>query len=342
MTDDDIRSAPRVCFFAHYHPHGIAAPHVLIYLEALRAAGFAVVILSTATMEPAERDKLAAACAVLVLRENHGLDFGGWIEAVARFFPLSAEFLLFANDSVYAPFGDLLAFIARLTAVPADFYGAVQSYEAGDHLQSWFLLLRPAAYRSSAFLHLMGAPIPPGMSKQDIIMTYEVGLTAALVGQGLRFHAAYSPKRSGRIAQERPFNPTHLLWRQLIERDRIPFLKIELLRDDPARIADLEDWHAVATRLAPDLAAAVVQDVARRRTFAGHDRGERWNWSLYVDRAVYWPETRGFMLRDHALRGPLARRLNRYGFLLIERLGGAIRRRLRDRAGDGATRQSSV
>lgn len=320
--DGRIRRAERLCFFAHYHPHGIAAEHVLIYLRALAAAGFAVVVLSTAMMVEEERAKLRATCALLIMRENIGLDFGGWIEAVRRFSPIRADLLLFANDSVYAPVGDLAGFIDRLTAPPADFYGVVESLEITPHLQSWFLLFRPSAYTSPAFLELLGQPIPPTMSKTEIIARYEVGLTGTLVAAGFRFHAAYRPERDGVISAERHFNAGHLLWRRLITRARVPFLKIELLRDNPMRVTDLAAWPRVVGKRAPALRAAILDDLARRRAPSGVGTRHPWRTTLDQPNPAFWPELQAFLRRDYHLgRRTLWHRLNK-----------AVYWRVRDRA----------
>lgn len=354
MADDDtgttaaIRGARRLCFFAHYHPHGIAAEHVLLHLAALAEAGFTVVVLSTATMPPAEAAKLRAVCALLIERENRGLDFGGWIEAVARFFPIEAELLLFANDSVYAPVGDLPGFIDRLVAVPADFYGAVESLEGAPHLQSWFLLFRPAAYRSPAFAALLGTPIPPDMPKAEIIARYEMGLTPALVAAGLRYHAAYSPSRHGLIAAAARLNAGQLLWRELIA-DGMPFLKIELLRDNPLHVPGLDAWPAAVGRRAPALVPAIRDDLARRRT-AGGVGAPVGPWDTRDQpNPAFWPELQPVMRRDYLQGGRvrLRHRLNALAWPTLRWLAilrrdppwrgsrAALLRRLRAWAGRG-------
>ena len=48
-------------------------------------------------------------------------------------------------------------------------------------------------------------------------------------------------------------NPAHFLWRPLIERDGVPFIKVELLRDNPARVFGLENWPAIVSAKAPGL-----------------------------------------------------------------------------------------
>lgn len=327
---DMIRKAPRVCFFAHYHPHGIVAPHVLAYLAALQKEGFSTVVLSTADLSESEKEKFTPFCAAVIMRANSGLDFGGWIEAFARFSPLEAEFLLLANDSVYAPIGDFPTFFAKLTSVDADFYGAVESLEHQRHLQSWFVLLRPDAYRSDAFRRLMLTPIPADMPKHQIITDYEIGLTVKLNKAGLRHHAFYSPRRSGWLARNRPFNACQMIWRQLVE-DGLPFIKVDLLRDNPVRAPDIEQWREVVSAHAPSMVPLIADDIERRRTFTDEERGskERWYWSLYVAQAVCWPEARNLVVRDHRASKGFRAMADRALFSLIELLGFNLRPRIR-------------
>lgn len=331
MMDDEIGRARRLCYFAHYHPTNTVADYVVYYLSALRDAGFTVVVLSTADLPITEQAKLSAACARLVMRPNVGLDFGGWMEAFARFPPQEAEFLLLANDSVYAPIGDLSAFVDRLTAAPADFYGAVESTELGPHLQSWFLLLRPTAYRSDAFRRLMTEPIPRDLPKMDIIRRYEWGLTERLAAAGLTHRAGWSPNRAGPIAKRLPFNPTHMLWRALIVNKRIPFLKVELLRDNPTRIAGVAGWRRVVRARAPALVPMIEADAAARGARPIFRLFERFHWSVELDRFIYWPDLHHWVVRDTVARTGLTRRLNDCGFVLAHWLGQRWRWRVIER-----------
>lgn len=297
MQDDDIRSAPRLCFFAHYHPTGLVAEHVLIYLRALAESGFTVVVLSTARLASSEEAKLARACALLIRRENVGLDFGGWQQAVKRFFPIRAELLLLANDSVYAPVGDFAAFLSGLIGSAADFYGAIESLEIGRHLQSWFILLRPAAYDSPAFIEHMASAIPADLPKGELIATYEVGLTKKLVNAGLTYHAAYSPTRNGFISRKQPFNACHALWRELVSAG-IPFLKIELLRDNPLHIAGLEQWPATVEKLNPALVGPIRDDLKARRSDGGVVKPVRWTETIDEVNPAYWSELQPLIRAD--------------------------------------------
>ena len=310
MTDDQIRQARRLCFFAHYHPRGVVSDAVVIYLRALRDAGFSVVVLSTADLDEGEQSKLGAECSALIMRDNVGLDFGGWIEAYQRFMPIEADLLLLANDSVYAPFGDLSAFIERLLAVPADFYGAVESREMEPHLQSWFLLLRPTAYRSAPFRELLTSAISADTPKWDIIRNYELGVTRRLRDAGLTYHAGWSAAGSGPIARTEEYNPMHLLWRSMIASAGVPFLKVEVLRDNPTRVGKLGDWQGLTHLGPPGFAEAIAQDLVLRKARPLDTVRERLDWSLHHERSAFWPELHGFYQRDATSNSRMLRTVN--------------------------------
>ena len=328
-SHNDISNARRVCFFAHYHPHGIVAAHVLQYLAALRAEEFSIVVLSTADLSWAEQVRLRPFCDVLIMRENIGLDFGGWMEALAIYSPLRAEYLLLTNDSVYAPIGDFSAFFRKLTSQSADFYGAVESIQTTLHLQSWFVLLRPDAYNCTAFKKLMTTPMPIGLSKSEIIEQYEIGLTVALNDAGLKHHAYYSPRNNGWIAKKRPYNGSQVVWRQLIE-DGLPFLKIDVLRDNPVRMQNIEEWREVVQSLSPSMVSLIEDDIRLRRSFTKEERWarEHWYWSLYIPDSPLWPELRRLVARDHRSVG-LESLVNRFCFQMIEYLSSAVRPRVK-------------
>lgn len=300
---DALERATRLVFFAHYDRENIVAPHVLWYLHALRDAGFTIVFITTSRLPPSEWDKVRFCAAFHERANDGGRDFSCWKDALAAFEHLDPELLLLCNDSVYGPTSDLGRFIDRLTSDDADFYSPVGSIESARHGQSWFLLLRPAAYRHPAlrgfFTRLDGDTV---LSKTQLIDELEVGLSQAMLGGGLRLHCAYEPSRAGEISAREPFNAAHLLWRQLIESDTSPFLKVDLLRTNPARVSDLPAWRQVLAARSPRLVPIVERDLARLgappRSVAG--RAKDWiaraGWS-----PAFWHLFRPFLERDFAL-----------------------------------------
>ena len=136
-------------------------------------------------------------------------------------------------------------------------------------------------------------------SKAWVISRYEIGLTQMLVRGGMRCAAIWpytdlinrvdpslmtaadetdvdpsaTARRShaGRIRHgavaRRPLNPTSDLWRQLLQAG-YPFLKRELLRENPTGVLDIADWRDELKKCAgadADMIDADLKDVLRNR-----------------------------------------------------------------------------
>jgi Rhamnan synthesis protein F len=312
----------KLCLFAHFDPRGEIAAYVERYLAALKACGFEIVFITPTKLSEDGRARVKAICLDVIERDNRGLDFGSWQAGFARYGELCEHELLLANDSVYGPIGDLGAALDRLRTLPGDIRGFVRSEERASHLQSWLMLLSPAAFRSEAFARFMSQDFA-SMTKSEIIRRGEVGLLDALAGEGLSMAALYaaSPEYSHRLISR--FNPTHVLWRELIETHGVPFLKVELLRDNPASISDVGLWRDVVTQHAPELTPMIeAHRNATGTDWAGKSaprRRMRW---------MRWMSAEGFMRRDEELRrrGARVRRLLNAGlFAPLSRTGHALR-----------------
>jgi hypothetical protein len=331
----DISNADKVCFFAHFHPDNIVTSCVLHYLLSLRDAGFAVVAATASCLSSSDLSKLREVCDDVIIRDNVGHDFGSWMACYEKWSPERAEFLLLCNDSVYGPLTDLQRTIERLTAVNADVYGMVASLEIEPHVQSWFVLMRPAAYKSTGFRQLMASRIDRGVSKDEIISRYELGLSRCFRSEGLRVRALYDPAEHGLVSRLYPGNATHLLWRQLICDFGVPFLKVELLRDNPWRVSDFEEWPTLVKHLCPELLQPMLDDIRARqraRSICPPD-------TRYARSPVnYYPPFRRHYLVDQALtrsENKAPRHVNaaifrarRLIYLLVQRVGGRLRRSL--------------
>jgi lipopolysaccharide biosynthesis protein len=257
-----LSACARVCFFAHHDPGGEVADHVLHYLAQLERAGFAVVFVTTSVPDAEARASLDQSCYAVVVRSNAGLDFGSWAAAFARYGGDLRGDLLLANDSVYGPLADLDQALNALLSEDADFYGLVENCEPSPHVQSWFVLLRRRAYASEAFRSVLTLPFGR-MTKREIIDAGEIGLTRALTRAGFRYHAMLRPCRIGPLWRALRFNPAQLLWRELVDAAVVPFIKVEVLRDNPMELPDIGDWRSVVDSAAPGLVRAIGDHLAR-------------------------------------------------------------------------------
>jgi lipopolysaccharide biosynthesis protein len=260
-----------LCLFAHFDALNRVEPYVLRYVEALNSCGFEVVFISTAAIPDADCAALLHFCREVIRRPNTGLDFASWAIGYAKYGRDLEGELLLANDSVYGPIGKLDDALSRLRALPGDVRGMVESLEREQHLQSWFTLLSPNAHRSAAFREIMAQDFA-NLTKGEIIAKGEIGLSSRLRAAGLTSAALFSMAHrvhDGAIAH---YSPSHILWRELIEIFGIPFIKVELLRENPHSVSNLSQWRAVLGTRAPELIPLVEAHLSqsrRRNTAAG-------------------------------------------------------------------------
>lgn len=188
----------------------------------------------------------------MIVRENAGLDFGSWAAGFAKHESKITGRLLLANDSVYGPIGDLRAAFDRLISVKADFYGFVQSADISTHVQSWFLLFENDVVRSSVFKNLMSQSFET-MGKAEIIKYGEVGLTSTLLAAGMTCRALYELKQTPALMRCFSFNPMHFLWYEMLVYEGVPFIKVELVRDNPVAIHDVDLVEAAVSASDPEI-----------------------------------------------------------------------------------------
>ena len=289
----------RVAVFVHFDTDCAVQPFVLAYLQALHALAIDIVfVTNSGTLTAAARAALQPLCAAVLIRRNIGYDFGAMRDGLTHVAatPATTDLLLVLNDSVYGPLSDLSDLIARIDFTRADVWGATESYQNRYHLQSFFIAAGPAALSSTAWDRFWKT-VRPVRNKLWVILNYEIGMTRTLLKHGLRCAALY-PYRDlvARIdptplvrpdkdtpddtdafvinrkahlrrlldaaARRVPLNPTAELWRQLMEL-RFPFIKRELLRDNPVSVIDIADWRDMA-RANYDADLSAIEDDLQR------------------------------------------------------------------------------
>ncbi len=238
-----------VCLFAQYDPAGRIAPHVLRYLAHLAECGFAVHVACSGTSRLTSDDETALRRigATPHPRRNAGLDFGAWQDLLRAGCAEGAPEILLANDSVFGPFADLRPLLAAMRARHLDAWGMVASIEGVWHLQSWFVCLSARALASPPVQRVLTQPFAE-MTKPEIILRGELGLGTALRAAELACGAAFEEPGSKRLRRLARVNPMHLHWAWLLTSGRVPFVKVELLRDNPIGIPWARRWPAVIAR----------------------------------------------------------------------------------------------
>ena len=279
---------PRVALFVHFDRAGELRDHVAAYLRALAAAGLDVVLVSNSgKMKPESEQVARSICRAVLIRRNVGYDFGAWADALTRLgLPRAdTELIVMANDSVYGPFRPLDDVLAAMDFSAGDVWGLTESWQARFHLQSYFMAVGTRALNSLAW-RAFWAEVRPVPSKNWVVYHYEIGLSQALLRGGMRLRSvwnyadlvelidplllrkevprdddddvnidpavtvrrAHALRIRDHATQRTPLNPTSDLWRQLLD-SGYPFLKRELLRDNPTHVQDVFEWRRTMERM---------------------------------------------------------------------------------------------
>lgn len=236
-----------VCLFAYYSTEAGLPPHTRHLLNQIASCGFKIHIAASGLSETQARslqDDLAGGTSPIPVRvharPNIGLDFGAWQFLLSRECDRDASEILFANDGVFGPLLPLGPIVARMREQNFQIWGMVRSEAVVPHLQSWFLCMTREALDHPAIQRIFNQPFSE-MSKDEIVLHGELGLGLAIKAAGLSSGAAWSNPRG--LARLLALNPMHTDWRAVLRSGHAPFIKTELLRDNPSGITATHLWR---------------------------------------------------------------------------------------------------
>ena len=262
IVDGDVsaRSKPILCIFAHFDRDDLIDDYVVHYVKQLFDSGCEIIFVSTAEgLSEAQCERVKPFTRQIVVRENVGHDFGSWKTAICQELAGSEsafsgfDGLIIANDSVYGPIRPLPPIVAEMSARGCDFCGITDSWRYFHHVQSYFVLFDKRVACSKTF-HQFWINMPYYHSKHAVIWKGEIGLSRTLVQAGFKFdvlcgyedlrarHARTFWEIERRSARGRPVNATHYFWELLVTEQKCPFLKVQLLRDNPKDVPNMARW----------------------------------------------------------------------------------------------------
>ena len=240
-----MKNLKLICLFVHYNSRNKIDDYVFTYLQHLEKAGFVLFFISNSPLKPEDRklvNEKVRDCKIFE-RENKGADFGAWQWAIENnLVPEDFDYILLANDSVYGPLFSLIPIIESMLANrEIDFWGLTDTYQGGWHLQSYFLCFSKKVFKSKAFQEIFQQNFSDE-HKLEIIKKGEIQLTKSLLNAGFN-GAAYAPYKELTTDTEEwtAINPTHFFWDTLIERFHFPFVKKELVLQNPENIQSVSN-----------------------------------------------------------------------------------------------------
>lgn len=232
----------KVCMFVGLlDKEGRFAAHALTYMKAIREAGYLLLALGVATADPrAAQDPGDQIADGFAARANAGYDFALWAAGLRNNPEVwKAESLLLVNDSVFVASDMMGSVFERLAQSKADVTGLTPCWLESYHLQSYFLSFNRKALENPALFDFWDSVVS-WKDKFRIISAYEVGMTGKLIAAGLCCDSLFHPRGGQGLSR---LNPSIHLWREILEAG-LPFVKVQLLRDNPTG-EEIGDWEEV-------------------------------------------------------------------------------------------------
>src|SRR5258708_4039800 len=233
------------CLFAHFNSNERICEYVHTYLDHLSSLDFRIIFLSNSPINSSSRVRLEKNPGIYRIeeRENTGNDFGAWKWAIENnLIPDDTNYLLLIYDSNLGPISDLTPiFQSMLSNTGLDFWGLTDSYQGAWHIQSYFVCFSKKAFTSVAFQSIFSQDFY-GFPKKEIVQKGEILLTQKLTANGLKGQA-YIPysELDSNTSSLHALNPTHFYWDKLITDHKFPFVKKELILQNPENIPNINE-----------------------------------------------------------------------------------------------------
>lgn len=259
----------RAIILVHYDKDDIVDAYIYAYLNALRASTEHLVFVSTAKLDKTQIKKLHTYCDKVIVRENRGYDFMSYKIGLESFDYREYDEVLICNDSVYGPLYPIEELFTSMHSKKCDFWGITENTDMGYHIQSYFILFKKSILQSKVFTDFW-KNVKILYSKDEIIQHYEVGLSQILIKSGFTpavstyfqptwmqkttiFLRKFTPQKilkklhsilsgKAKIIRLGKINTAHYFWKELLLSGDVPFIKIELLRDNPMQV-NIEDFE---------------------------------------------------------------------------------------------------
>lgn len=216
--------------YAHYNKLGKVTEHVFFTLEKFTEAAVDILFVSSSPINRAlDKDKLHGLVKKIIVVPNIGYDFHQWKCGIEDSTSIIGDYdkLILLNSSVIGPIFDLTQFLCRLDNLDKDLAGITSSHEGIYHLQSYCLYFSKSLFTHHYFKRYW-RKLKPVADRDQVIVQYEVNLARHFIDRNFSVGAF-------REAEDNK-NPTIVYPGKLLS-EGVPFVKIQLLRDNPANLA---------------------------------------------------------------------------------------------------------
>jgi len=234
----------KICIFSHFDKNNIIDDNTIFYLQKLSIIANIIFVSTSEKLNNNNISKLKTLCNTVIIKENNGYDFGAWKSGLNILSENLFDYdeLILCNDSVLGPLFDLEPIFNKMKKKNLDIWSITDSYEKKYHLQSFFVVYTKNSFSTSVFKDFWDN-FKIYIKKGKLIKINEIQFSQMLKKSGLKI-GAYCRADDYKSDQ----NIMHYHWRDLIKNKQCPFLKKELIRDNPKKI-DITGWKDVIKKL---------------------------------------------------------------------------------------------
>jgi hypothetical protein len=219
---------PHYCVYVGFDPRARLRPDVLQQVRIL-SQNYNVIFVTTSHSDIVEDplfNELKASTYRILIRDNIGYDFGSWRAGIVE---LEQEIkncstLLLMNDSLYGPVNSFDEVINKTINHESPIVCMTKNYVGGEHAQSYFVSYKQSVATSPLFMTFWKT-LPIYGCKFSLIKECEINWSQSLIKAGYQITGLFDSGVYG--------NQTHISWKQLIEEQRFPFIKNELILRNP-------------------------------------------------------------------------------------------------------------
>ena len=180
----------------------------------------------------------------------------------------ASSHVLICNDSIYGPLADLAGAIAPMLQRADEAWGLTESLQLRPHLQSFFVLFGTSVLQKPSIRSLFDQ-VQRQPHRQALIEAYELGLSKALLSEGLELKAVMpAHHRSLSLSGQLMLNPT--AWPLTSVSLGLPVIKKKALLDELANEEGFAETCRLLARRNPVLWQAVLQESPHWRLWSHH------------------------------------------------------------------------
>ncbi len=242
QTQFDMFFRNEICVFSHFDSDGIISDEVVYYLKELdKFCDIIFVSTSEGILNKEEEiSKLTDICKVCIVKSNYGYDFGSWKTGLnyIKEQNIKLKTLILCNDSVIGPLFDLKDIFENMQKKSYDIWSMTDNFEIDYHLQSYFTV-----YNQKALEHNLVQQFWDNFKiykdKQTLIEKNEIAYSKSLIECEDFNTGAYCSSKDVSFV-----NMLHYYWKDIIINNKFPFIKKELIRDNPKSV-NIKDMNEV-------------------------------------------------------------------------------------------------